>query len=398
MTFRFLIAALFLAGCAAPHGSDLVSTPVIAAEAIRGDLVSFDLLETKAQPELQAIAAEFPGAIDVATGARLYRLRYWTEFRGQPVVASGLVSMPSEGQLRGVVLYAHGTTMTRALSPSRPDRADGNEETAIFAGNGYLVLLPDYIGLGDSPLRQAYSIVRPQVDASIDMLRAVRALAVRESWEWNSSLLLMGFSQGGQTVAGLHRSLEQAPLDGYFLRGTVAVAGPHDLRRLSVAKTNLPDAEELINVGYLAFAVSAYADYYGVPLESAMTPVYARQSVEAFDGDKSLEEIISLLPSDARLLFQPDFLRSLQANEDNWLTRALDENETFAWVPRAPIRIVYGEADTNVPAMSSRALYDYAHPRGGAVTLHNMGATDHMTTAALSYAPTLVWFDDLTDR
>ncbi len=398
MTFRFLVAALFLAGCAAPHGSDSGSAPVTATEVIRGKLVSFDLLETKSRTELQAIAAEFPETIDVAMGARLYRLRYWTELRGQPVIASGLVSMPSEGQLRGVVLYAHGTTMTRALSPSMPDRADGNEETAIFAGNGYLVLLPDYIGLGDSLLRQAYSIVRPQVDASIDMLRAVHALAMRESWEWNSSLLLMGFSQGGQTVAGLHRSLEQAPLDGFFLRGTVAVAGPHDLRRLSVAKTNLPDAEELINVGYLAFAVCAYADYYGVPLESAMTPVYARQSAEAFDGDKSLEEIISLLPSDARLLFQPGFLRSLQANGDNWLTRALDENETFAWVPRAPIRIVYGDADINVSPMSSRALYDYAHPRGGAVTLHDMGATDHMATAAVSYAPTLAWFDNLTDR
>ncbi|MBK8543192.1 MAG: hypothetical protein IPL62_06250 [Caulobacteraceae bacterium] len=109
-------------------------------------------------------------------------------------------------------------------------------------------------------------------------------------------------------------------------------------------------------------------------------------------------KIISLLPSDARLLFQPDFLRSLQANGDNWLTRALDENETFAWVPRAPIRIVYGDADINVSPMSSRALYDYAHPRGGAVTLHDMGATDHMATAAVSYAPTLAWFDNLTDR
>jgi len=391
-----IVALTVLAGAALPR-AEPNPTQTTAREAVRGSLVSFDLIETKARSELQVTAAEFPGGISVVAGARLYRLRYWTEFRGRPVIASGLVSAPMlEVAIRGVVLYAHGTTMTRALSPSRPDRADGNEETAVFAGNGYLVLLPDYVGLGDSPLRQAYSIVRPQVDASIDMLRAVRTVANREHWDLRPSLLLMGFSQGGQTVAGVHRALEREPLHGYRLRGTVAVAGPHNLRALSVSKTHVPEALEPINVGYLAFAVLAYADYYDVPLRTAMTPTYAQRAIEAFDGTKSLEEIVRLLPSDARLLFQPDFLRSLQANGDNWLTRALDENETFAWVPRAPIRIVFGEADKNVPAASSRALYDYASRRGGAVSLHDMGAADHMTTAALSYAPTLAWFDTLT--
>lgn len=394
-----LVALSLVSSCVSRHASEpaRAASGALAARTDRGALVGLDLLETRDAPALQAIAAEFPGDIEVETGAHLYRLRYWTEFKGRPVIASGLLSVPvSEGPLKGVVLYAHGTTMTRALSPSRPDRADGDQETAVFAGNRYLVVLPDYLGLGDSMLPQAYSIVRPQVDASIDMLRAVRTWAARENRGWTPSLLLMGFSQGGQTVAGLHRALERRPLDGYRLRGTVAIAGPHDLRGLSVRKTSAPDALELANVGYLAFAVSAYADYYGVPLDTAMTPAYARRAVDVFDGEKSIEQIISQLPSDARALFQAEFLRELQGNEDNWFTHALDDNETYAWVPRAPIRIVYGVADTDVPAASSRALYEYAKPRGGAVTLHGMGATDHMATAAQSYAPSLTWFDAIT--
>lgn len=72
-------------------------------------------------------------------------------------------------------------------------------------------------------------------------------------------MMLMGFSQGAQTVAGLQRSLEQTPLRGYRLGGSVAVSGPHDLRSRLVSKLRAPVSLELNNVGYGAFAVSAYA-------------------------------------------------------------------------------------------------------------------------------------------
>ncbi len=394
MTLVYTCIAALTALAGAVTYAALDRTTAQAATSPRGDLVAVERLEGKDRATLQTIAAGFPGAIQVRQGAQLYRVTYWTVLKGQPVVASGLVSVPMGGaNIRGVVLYAHGTTMTRSQSPSQAGRADGNEETAIFAGNGYLVVLPDYIGLGQSTLPQAYVIVRPQVDASIDMLRAVHHWIKKEGVAWNPSLVLMGFSQGGQTVAGLHRELERTPLDGYRLRGTVAVAGPHDLRGLSVRKTNSPEALELVNVGYLALAVSAYAQYYNVPLDTVMTPVYARLVPDLFDGNKPLEFIAQHLPPDARLLFRPDFLRDLQKNKDNWFTRALDENETYAWTPRAPLSIVFGDADINVPASASRALHDYATPRGGAVTLHPMGPADHMATAAMSYGTTLAWFD-----
>ena len=126
-----------------------------------------------------------------------------------------------------------------------------------------------------------------------------------------------------------------------------------------------------------------------------MTARYARLIPVAFNGQATLGEIVTQLPPDARLLFRPEFLRALQTDQDNWFTRALDENETFAWVPCAPVRVVYGEADADVPMGSSRALYDFAVARGGAVTLQSMGPVDHMTAAALSYAPTLAWFETL---
>jgi len=110
-----------------------------------------------------------------------------------------------------------------------------------------------------------------------------------------------------------------------------------------------------------------------------------------------MDEIIPQLPSDSRLLLQPDFLGAVTSNTGNWFSRALDENQTFAWVPQAPVRIYFGRADVSVPEASARALFDFAKPRGGVVSLHDMGEVDHATTAAMAYAPSLAWFDVLSE-
>lgn len=393
-----LAALMEVAACAAVIPANGTTQPAMAVARLpqRGDIIAMDRLEAIDRATLQDIASSFPGSPSATTGAQLYRLTYWTELRGQRAIASGLVSVPLDMPAAlGVILYAHGTTMTRALAPSEPDRADGLQETAIFAGNGYLVVLPDYIGLGQSPLPQAYSVVQPQVDASIDMLMALRAWARHDSMVWNPSLMLMGFSQGGQTVAGLHRSLERAPLADYDLLGTVAIAGPHGLRDLLLDKLQEPAALDLSSIGYVAFAVTAYAQYYGHPLDQTLAAPYASTLPALFDGSHSVEQIAEGLPADARSLFRPEVLADLNAGRETWFTRALEENDTDAWVPEAPLWIVYGDADTNVPPVSSRALYNYAEPRDGAVTLHPMGPVDHMTTAERAYAPALQWFEDL---
>jgi acetyl esterase/lipase len=395
-TIIFLALAA-LGGCSSMAGQvPTISTQTAPA---RGDLVSIVPLEVREQAQLQAMASEFPGGITVSEGVSLFRITYRTTYKDSLVIASGLVGVPSNGSdTKGVVMYLHGTTNTRTLSPSQPDRADGNSDTAIFGGNGYVVALPDYIGLGESNQPQAFVVTKPQVDASVDMLRALRTFTQQQGISWNSNLFLMGFSQGGQSAAGLHRALEQQPLPEYRLRGTVAVAGPHDLRGLSSSKSGDYGGRHPLNIGYLAFTATAYASYYDKPLGELLQEPYSQTMPGLFDGSKTIYQIGAGLPGTTSELLVPDAYRAITTNADHWLTRKLDENETYAWVPVAPVRIFVGEADTNVAPSMSRALYDYAAPRGGAVSVHSFGDVDHMGTISLSYAPTLAWFNALASQ
>ena len=363
----------------------------------RGSVIGVEALGTKNQSELQAIAADFPGNIKVNSGADMYRISYWTVLKRKPVRASGLFSVPHDDlKPKGVVMYLHGTNMTRSLSPSQPDRVDGNEETAIFAGNGYYVVLPDYVGLGISTEPQAYIVTKPQVDASLDMLRAVRKVAAQMKLNWSPSLYMMGFSQGGQSVAGVHRELEKRPLPGYSLKGSIGVAGPYALRQISLPKLACPASLENYNIGYLAFAAYAYATYYDRPLDDVFAPQLVVLIPPLFDGSKSPAEIISALPDDARKLFQPQFLRDLESQKGNWFRAAIDANETFKWVPKAPFRAYFGESDANVAAEASNVFFNYARSRGGNISVHSLGRVDHQTSASLTYAPALAWFDEFS--
>lgn len=363
----------------------------------RGTLIRVEPLGAMDRTRLKAIAAEFPGDIPVRNGARLFRITYWTVLKGAPTLASGLLAIPSDpSPAKGVVMYLHGTNATRALAPSQPGRIDGNEETAVFAGNGYDVVLPDYIGLGVSRIPHPYLIVQPQVDASIDLLRAVRRVRADLRVQGAPNLFMMGFSQGGQVAAGLHRALEQRPLAGYRLRGSVGVAGPYDLRRASLPKAIESRCRQC--VGYLAWAAYAYATYYGHPLGQALKPEYVGVVPKLFDGSKSAAEIGSALPDDPEDMFQPPFLRAMRASGDNWFTRALTRNETFAWSPVAPFRLYFGDDDIDVSPSASRAFFEYARQHGGDVSLHPLARADHEASASLAYAPALNWFDDLVQN
>jgi pimeloyl-ACP methyl ester carboxylesterase len=292
-----------------------------------------------------------------------------------------------------VMMYLHGTTSTRALSPSQPDRADGEAEAAIFGGNGYYVVLPDYIGLGVSRDPHPYIITKPLVDDSIDMLKAVRQIAADRKLSWSPNLFMMGFSQGGQVVAGVHRELDRRPLRGYRLKASVGVAGPYELRKTSLPKAI--EAECLKCVGYLAWGASAYATYYSHPLSDALKPAYVNVVPKLFDGSKTAGEIGAALPAKPEDMFQPAFLKAMRTNGDNWFTKGMDRNETYRWAPVAPFRLYTGENDIDVTPLSSKMFFDYAKPRGGSISLHSLGAVDHMASISLTMAPALKWFEEL---
>lgn len=341
--------------------------------------------------------ASLPEAPAITTGMTLYRVEYWTQHKdGTPTVASGLVAMPDAGTARGVVSYQHGTNTYRHGAPSSPGIGEGAFVSAVFAGGGYIVTAPDYIGLGTNTDTHPYLVAESTANAVVDLLRAAQALTAHLGRKWPAALYLTGFSQGGHATLATQRALEALGDPDLHVVASAPIAGPYDLANISFPRAlgGASDSDPL----YLAYMSIAYAHAYGQPLSSLLIEPYATTLPILLDGEHDSEEIAAGLPSKPREMFSPVFLSDFDAGRPTWLLSALAQNEVFQWTPKAPVHLYYGESDNDVSPRESEHAYQELLQRGAAVTLISVGPHDHNQTILHAAPKVRVWFDEVSAK
>ena len=128
-----------------------------AAAQNSGDVISVELLKIRSPEtiaaQVTAFASDFPADLigslvptryEVAALRVVYHAIYG---RGNPTGASGFIGVPIESNERSpLAVYHHGTFTEDARAPSNL----GFESILGFAyaSDGYVALLPDYLGLG----------------------------------------------------------------------------------------------------------------------------------------------------------------------------------------------------------------------------------------------------------
>ncbi|NJN34136.1 MAG: hypothetical protein HC817_07695 [Saprospiraceae bacterium] len=103
--------------------------------------------------------ADLPGKVETSCGFYLYRVTYKTKnWNNTDIWVSGLLSVPDTKDIKGLVSYQHGTNPDRNNTASKPTPLEGLGLSSLFAGNGYVLVAPDYIGLGTSQEIHPYAL------------------------------------------------------------------------------------------------------------------------------------------------------------------------------------------------------------------------------------------------
>ena len=346
MTRSLLLACLFT--CAT----------LLSAQSV----VSVTLQESFTRAQL---SAQLPG-LQVFFGTELYELQYvTTDPFGVPDTASGLMVLPvpDPGRtLTGVAtaVYNHGTVDNREAVPSRQGVGERILPNAI-AGFGYVVLAPDYLGLGESRGFHPYVHAETEARAGVDMLRALREYASENEIPLNEQLFLTGYSQGGHASMALHRTIE-TELNGEFTVTAAAhLSGPYSI---SEAMTDLILSDEpYFFPAYLAYTFLSYnyVDQFYASAEAAFKPAYA-PLLDAFVAEEITlgtlnDTLITLLEAEFGTsrtveLLQDSLVAILQdsaANAGHPVWQALRENDVYEWAPVAPTLLLYCSGDEQVP-------------------------------------------------
>jgi triacylglycerol lipase len=264
--------------------------------------------------------AGFEDEAVIIGGAKVWRIRYRTQGRGQPFEATAILALPDPAPADPVnVLYLHPTTgMEDFCAPSGRDVTWGAVPIA-FAGMGYAVAAPDYLGQNgfgaEADFRHPYLGAEPTAIASLDALRAL--------WRFDEvevpsrKTLIVGASQGGAGGLWAERYATEY-LPEAELVGEVLPVPPFDLvgwaeggaAELSVASIGVP------------FALSTLSDWYG--LDADLGDVVQADQLARIDETMDTECPRAEVPKD---------LTSVeQIYTDEWRT-ALATGDLSAWKP-----------------------------------------------------------------
>jgi pimeloyl-ACP methyl ester carboxylesterase len=377
---RALIAGLvlLLAGCSAP--------PVV--EAPPGveitPLKTFSRIESWFLLKLAGVdGISVPHAVDA------YRIAYPVSLEnGETVQASGLLALPRGALPKRIVSFHHGTTTSREEVPSRLD-VTGSAAAILFAGNGYMLLAPDYLGLGDSGRVHGYYVTPEHVSAVTGILAAAMQMAGAP----DSPVFLSGFSQGGHVTLATMRDLEAR---GEAVLAAAPVAAAIDVRNISFTAAMEGGAPS--HSLYLAYLAWSHAHHYGHPLDTALTADYAVLVEELYGSPHEPDEIMAALPEKPRDMFTADFLAAFDNHGSHWLLDTIDAAGLTGWTPKAPIRLYYGTEDKDVvPEEATRAEADY-RSRGADVEAVNVGAVDHGESMLRAAPLIFAWLQELEEK
>jgi pimeloyl-ACP methyl ester carboxylesterase len=356
--------------------------------------IQFEAKGTYAKPIIRYFIKKInsPDKIYITSGIDLFRVSYYTKDEANKnILVSGLLAIPRNKKIKGVVSYQHGTNSERAKAPSQPSQDEGLAISAVFAGGGYLVLIPDYIGFGVSNEIHTYLHVETTVNAVVDLLKLGAEICNNLTGKDINQLYLVGASQGGHATAAVHRYLERSPVRGLDLIASSSVSGAYNLREISI-----PYAIDNNSVFYLGYLANSYCHIYNHPLSSIVSSPYDTAVSKIFDGNHSYDQIKLRLPKNANGFYTKEILNDLKTGQKDWFNEKLEENRTDNWKPIARFRMYYGSKDNDVSPMDAENAYRKMKLAGGNVQLIGLGDLNHLQSIYSGLPKTRAYFDSLS--
>ncbi|MEL6696916.1 MAG: T9SS type A sorting domain-containing protein [Bacteroidota bacterium] len=286
-----------------------------------------------------------------------YKVVYNTvDYDGNPTTASGLVVIPQNyGCGAAMATYCHGTVFNKDDVPSNLSGAGDGAEFIIglaLGGAGYVSVLPDYLGLGDSPNYHPYVDARTGASATIDMMRAARQLCNQLGVGLNGEVFLSGYSQGGHVGMATLREIAQNHASEFNVEFAGLGSGPYDLS----------DTQYRFIFDDPFYATRQYILYVASSCQETRGDVYNNPSdilVSPFDNLYTTEILgqtgnTAWVPLPWTDLFVPGYLQNVENNPNHPLRACLRASDVYDWLNYTPTTMYYCPPDAQVDPQNAQ--------------------------------------------
>ncbi len=317
----------------------------------------------------------------------VYRVMYTSENeQGDVTAVTGVVMVPEGAAPSGgrpVVTWAHGTNgMADECAPSLDpaDAALNIEAANALLAKGWIVVATDYEGEG-TPGLLPYIAGPNAARNTIDIVRAADDIKGADP---SGEYVAWGHSQGGHTAMHVEDIADEYAPD-LEIKGVVAGAPPSQFNLLY---DYLKTSEFKY---YLLMAAAGLNEAYGdeaAPLDAIMTPQGKKllalldQGCSDFVADETedidVEENLKGNPFDV-----PEWAALFNANDP----------QQFTTPGTAPLLIIHGGADEQIPTVSSSILSEHLCAIGEPHERWVYPGQRHSPVIAASFTDMVSWID-----
>ena len=364
-------------------------------QASPGKLISYRLVHSYSVSELDSLwkskkiskfMAKIKNPLDV------FEVIYETTwFDGTPVEASGIFFLPRQkGQEFPMICYHHGTQTVK----DRKIAFNGEQAICIaFCTSGYMVAFPDYIGLGNGKKHHLYLHVETEAAASIDLLRAVKELIVKEDAKQSNFLFLTGYSQGGHATLATLKIMQEKYPEEFHVTATAPMSGAYDLAGVQSGVMFKPYSHP----GYLPYLMYSYQEVYKCfdDADCYYKAPYAVNLPPLFDGKHTMADIDKAMPEVPKDALTDQFLQGYLNNAHFPFKVDLEKNSLHNWKPETPVMFCYCKADEQVNYQNAIIASSAMKAKGAKnIKLCPAGRRfGHKTCAMFSSVYTKMYFD-----
>ncbi len=319
------------------------------------------------------VSSEFKGQLSQAqlvlqygpliqNGVRIYKITYSTDGAlGQPDTASGLLIVPMRPGFTLPLLVCHrGTIDGPSDVPS--NLAGGYQLAVVFGGLGYVTVMPDLLGMGTSQGFHPYVHRATTVSATIDALRAAKQYAAQNALSLNNQLFITGYSQGGFSAMATHKAIQEAYNQEFTVTASAPMSGPYSLS--GVMRDAILSNDVYFYPAYVPNTLLSYNYMYNLysSTQAYLKEPYATMADQYFNRQMTLSQLNDMLiqrltadfgASIPRFMLQDSIVAAVINNPSHPVNLALADNDVFDWAPQAPTRLLYCQADDQVPYRNS---------------------------------------------
>jgi len=336
--------------------------------------------------------------LPVNNGVHVFEISYTTSWiDGSPVKASGIIMIPDNIHPEySTIIYHNGTNIMK-----KREQELGYNQFSICAGlaaDGYLVVIPDYIGRGKGERHQLYLDAQTESQNSVDFLLSVDDFLKTNGYDSINDLFITGYSQGGHAAMSTQRLIEKSYMHTFNLVACSPMSGPYDLES-SVTIDSKPSDDDWVLFMYM---IKSFQDAYH--LRESMSEIFIHPWDSLvnvyFDGVNKYREIRTKnVPKKIDEIMFKEFLVKEFTTEDSPLRKCLKQNTIYQFVPTVPTQLCYCSDDEVVTGQNTVTAYNWMKKNGTKnLKIKNAGKNlDHESCAIFTVIYMKLFFDKHRD-